>query len=84
MKRESNQHLSGNAVYYTNSFILLVKNMLCGQLHYQKGFNFLFIQGRSLSREGCAISYEARPSEFRVQHGEVKRLACVSHFRFEV
>ena len=28
--------LSGNEVYYTNSSILLVKNVLCGKLHRQK------------------------------------------------
>ena len=28
--------LSGNEVYYTNSFIFLVINMLCSKLHYQK------------------------------------------------
>jgi len=39
MKRELNLNLSGNEVYYTNSLILLVKNMLCSKLHYQKGFN---------------------------------------------
>jgi hypothetical protein len=27
--------LSGNEAYYTNSLILLVKNMLCSKLHYQ-------------------------------------------------
>ena len=28
--------LSGDEVYYTNIFVLLVKNMLCGKFHYQK------------------------------------------------
>jgi hypothetical protein len=36
MERGLNQKLSGNVVYYTNFLILLVKNMLCSQLHCQK------------------------------------------------
>jgi len=39
MKRDLNQNFSGNEVYYTNSLILLVKNMLFSKLHCQKGFN---------------------------------------------
>ena len=38
MKRELNQNL-GDEVDYTNSLILLVKNMLCSKLHDQKGLN---------------------------------------------
>ena len=38
MERELNRNLSDNEVYYTNSSILLVKNMLCSKLHCQKGF----------------------------------------------
>ena len=34
--------LSGNEVYHTNSSILLVKNMLCSRLRYQKGLNRKF------------------------------------------
>ena len=41
MKRELYQNLSGNEVYYTNSSILLVKNMLCSKLHCQKGFDLI-------------------------------------------
>ena len=33
---------SGNEGYYTNSLILLVKNMLCGKLHCQKGCDYLY------------------------------------------
>ena len=39
MKRDLNLNLSANEVYYTNSLILLVKNMLCSKLHCQKGFD---------------------------------------------
>ena len=39
IKRELNQNLSGDEVYYANSLILLVINMLCSKLHYQEGFN---------------------------------------------
>jgi len=28
--------LSGNEVFYTNSLILLVDNMLCGKVHFEK------------------------------------------------
>ena len=41
MKNESNQNLSGNEVYHTNSLILLVQNMLCSKLHCQKGCNLI-------------------------------------------
>jgi len=41
MKGESNQNLSGNEIYYTNSLISLVKNLLCGQLHCQKGSHLI-------------------------------------------
>ena len=39
MKRELDSNLYGNEVCYTNSLILLVKNLLCSRLHRQKGFN---------------------------------------------
>jgi hypothetical protein len=39
MKRELNWNLSGNEVHYTNSSILLVKNMLCSKFYCQKDFN---------------------------------------------
>jgi len=36
--------ISGNDLYYTNSLILLVKNMLCDKLHRKEvSFNSLFI-----------------------------------------
>ena len=41
MKRELNQNLSGNEVYYTNSLISIVKNMLSNKLHRQKGSNVI-------------------------------------------
>ena len=41
MKRESNQNVSGSDVYYKNSLILLVENMLCSKLLCQKGFNVI-------------------------------------------
>ena len=34
-KRAFRLKLSGNEVYYTNSSILPVKNMLCSKLHFQ-------------------------------------------------
>jgi hypothetical protein len=33
--------LSGYQVYYTSSLVLLVENMLCSELHYQKGFDLI-------------------------------------------
>ena len=41
MKRESNQNVSGSDVYYKNSLILLVENMLCSKLLCQKVFNVI-------------------------------------------
>jgi len=35
--------LFGNGVYYTNSLILLLTNMLCSNRHRQKGFNSIFL-----------------------------------------
>ena len=43
MKRELIQNLFGNKVYYTNSLILLVNNMLCSKLPCQKDFNLINI-----------------------------------------
>ena len=42
MKRQLDSNLPDNEGYYTNGLILLVKNMLCSKLHYQKGFNLIF------------------------------------------
>jgi len=39
-KKELIENLSGSEVYYANSLILLVDNMLCSKFHYQKGFFF--------------------------------------------
>ena len=33
MKSKFNKNLFGNEVYFTNSLILLVENMLCSKLH---------------------------------------------------
>ena len=41
MKRELNQDLSGKEVCETNYPIFLVKNMLCSELHCQKGFKLI-------------------------------------------
>ena len=44
MQRELNSNLSGSKVYYTNSLILLVNEILGSKVHYQKGFNlFVFL-----------------------------------------
>ena len=47
MKREFTQNLSRDEVCYTNSLILLVKNMLCGKLHYQQGFKLILVSYKS-------------------------------------
>jgi hypothetical protein len=46
LKREHNSNLSGDDFYYKDYLVSLVKNMLCSQLHRQKGFDLimLFIQ----------------------------------------
>ena len=43
MKTELRQILSGYEVYYTNSLMLLVKNMLRSKFHCQKDFNSFFV-----------------------------------------
>ena len=52
MKRDLNSNLSGNQVYYTNSLLLLVKNMLCSKLYRQKGFNLNPFSYKMLSAGG--------------------------------
>ena len=47
MKRILDQKRSGNEVYFTNSSILLVKNMLCSNLHCRKGFDLIILSNRS-------------------------------------
>ena len=44
---------SGNDVYYTNSLILLVKNMLCSKLHRQNGFNSIPCSYKSVPLQTC-------------------------------
>ena len=39
MKRELNSNVSSIEISYMNYLILLVKNMLCSKLHFQKDFN---------------------------------------------
>ena len=34
-------YISGDEIYFTNSLILLVKNMLYSKLHCQRGFNLI-------------------------------------------
>ena len=47
MIRVTNSKLSGNGVYYTSSFMLLVKKMLCGKPHLQKGINLISFSHKS-------------------------------------
>ena len=37
-----NLKLSGTEVYYTNTLLLVVKNMLRSKLHYQKDLNLIW------------------------------------------
>ena len=46
IKRELNWNLSGNEVCYTNSLILLVKNMLCSKLHRHTDFYLIIFSFR--------------------------------------
>ena len=69
--------MSGNEVCYTNSLILLVKNMLCSKLHRQKGFNGipfsykiqgLGVGGSVFGIEGCGFSVSSVVGEPRSMH----------------
>ena len=63
MKRELDSKLSSNEFSYTNSLLLLVKNMLCSKLDRQKGFNlilFLFKILRSSAPEN-RLPYPYQP-----------------------
>ena len=42
-KRDLNQNLSGDEVYYKKSLTLLVKNMLCSKLYCQRGFDLILL-----------------------------------------
>ena len=54
MKRELNWNLFGNDIYYTNSVILLVNNMLSSQLDCQECFNLVvFCIQTVLTRARC-------------------------------
>ena len=72
MKRGLNQNLSGDEVYYTNSLIWVVENMLCGKLHCQKGFDLiLFSYNIDIQRLWPSILFfflydQVRLSHFRV------------------
>jgi hypothetical protein len=66
MKRELHKNLSGNEVYYTNSIILLVKNVRCSKIHYKKGFNsipFLY-EGRVSWSRNSRVREIQEPSGF--------------------
>ena len=41
MKRELNQNLSGNKIYYTACSLLVILNNSCSKIHCQKGFNLI-------------------------------------------
>ena len=91
MKRESNQNLSGNEVYYTNSLILLVKHMLCSILDYSKGFDFISFSYKSLTAVGArrararALRLAARsvpPRDLLVLARATVRVARPAHLRY--
>ena len=73
MKRESNSNLSGNELYYTNCSILLVKNMLCRELHCQKGFNLILfsystvMSARDTENTARGVGPRARPRQAHQQ-----------------
>ena len=48
MNRELSQNLSGDEVYHMNSLILLVENMLCSKLDFQKDFNLTLFSSNIL------------------------------------
>ena len=58
-------NLPGNAFYHTNCLLLLLKNMLCGTLHCQKGFNIVLFS-YEIAREGGWHLCKAHAG--RVQH----------------
>ena len=45
---------SGNEVYYTNSSMLLVKNMLCGKFCCHKGSNLILFSYKIRAELNCA------------------------------
>ena len=62
MNRELNSNLSGNKVYYTNSSILLEKNMLCNKLHDQKGFDLIPCSCKTSSTP-CSMASKLRRAD---------------------
>jgi len=51
------QKKSGNEVYYTNSLVLLVKNMQCSELRCQKGFDLIPFHIRSFQAEKPCVMF---------------------------
>ena len=43
MKRELNSDLSGNEVYYTACYLLVIFKHSCSKLHCQKGLNLILV-----------------------------------------
>ena len=64
MKRKLNLKLSGDAVYYTNSATLRVKNMLCSKHLCQKGFNSIFFSHKDHNPCRCVACGGARAVQF--------------------
>ena len=82
MKRESNQNLSGNEVYNTNSSMLL-KNMLCSKLDCQKVFNLIiFLQVRLAPRRLRRLSSTSHHS--RIKWSFSTALMCTKSRRVPV
>ena len=68
VKRVSTENPFGNEVYYTNSLILLSKNMLCSKLHRQKDLNSVLFSYEI----GCTFWWKpprAQPSAARSRAG---------------
>jgi hypothetical protein len=74
LRRELNYNLSGKEVYYTNSLILPLKNMLCSKLHCPKLFKKISFRVKSRCR-WCAFAFRSkllgRPVSIDTGHGKL-------------
>jgi hypothetical protein len=77
-ERESNENISGNEVYYTNALMFLVKNILCKNVHCQKGFNLIPFSYKPARSEldfklesDPRPSIDTQPSTLNTQHSKL-------------
>ena len=73
-----NESLSSNEVYYRNSLILLVTNMLCSRHHCQNGFNLIVLSCTIRGGFFCIQTSTPLQREVRVMQWQPARVDWVA------